>query len=232
MSRKQKIIVSLITVALVAILTFSGIGWGFTHRDLDVAKNELSGAKMTLATKEGELSAIRDELSAIKNELKSMQAYLSSAEAGLQSANNFLLKVKTELEDTKTKLANLQGNAYNLHNLTSEEVIEFMEIDKTNLNEYVEGKYVCSHFVRDVNDNAERQGIRCAIVLISFPEQSHAIVAFNTTDEGMVYFDAITDDRVKPVIGKEYSRCIEPKNSRNYAESDFDDTIEDIIVIW
>jgi hypothetical protein len=66
MSRKQKIIVSLITVALVAILTFSGIGWGFTHRDLDVAKNELSGAKMTLATKEGELSSIKEELVGIK----------------------------------------------------------------------------------------------------------------------------------------------------------------------
>ena len=232
MSRKQKIIVSLITVALVAILTFSDIGWSFTHRDLDVAKNELSGAKMTLATQEGELSAIKEELAGTKSELKSTQTYLSSAEAELQSANNFLLKVKTELEDTKTRLANLQGNAYNLHNLTFAEVIEFLEEDKTNLNEYVEEEYVCSHFVRDVNDNAERKGIRCAIALISFPEQSHAIVAFNTTDEGMVYFDAITDDRIKPVIGKEYSRCIELKNGRNYEEPDFDDTIEDIIVIW
>jgi len=232
MSRKQKVMVSLLAVSLAVVITLSGIGWNFTQRSLALARSELTGAQVVLATKESELSTVKGELLDIKSELKSTQSHLLSTESELQSTNNYLLNIKTELEETKTRLANLQVGAYNLHNPTFDEVIEFLEKDQTDQNEYVEGEYVCTHFVRDVNNNAERQGVRTAIVLLTFPQQSHAIVGFNTVDKGMVYFDAITDDRVRPVIGKEYWRCVEPRNGRHYTKPEFDDTIEDIIIIW
>jgi len=67
---------------------------------------------------------------------------------------------------------------------------------------------------------------------VRFPDTGHAIIAFDTTDEGMVFFEPITDDRVRPVISKRYYRCVEPKPGYIYEAPSFNDTIVDIVVIW
>ena len=127
------------------------------------------------------------------------------------------------------------GHGYTLRDPTYREVITFLSQDKTDKNKYIEdtyGVYVCSHFARDVCNNAEEQGLRCAYITLRFPDSGHAIIAFDTIDEGLVYFDAITDDRVIPVIGKGYTSCIETKPGYYYEMPQYDDTIMDILVIW
>jgi len=127
------------------------------------------------------------------------------------------------------------GHGYILRDPTYAQAVAFIRDDRTNENEYVEGTYgvyVCSHFARDVCNSAEGKGLRCAFVEIRYPDSGHAIVAFNTIDEGLVYFDAVTDERVRPVVGKRYYQCIEPRPGYYYAPSSFDDTIMDILVIW
>ena len=127
------------------------------------------------------------------------------------------------------------GHGYTLRNPTREEAVAFMEEDKTSDNEYDDsdyGIYVCTHFSRDVCNNAEAEGLRCAIVHVVFPDSGHAIVAFDTIDEGLVYFEAITDEEVIPKVGKSYYKCILPKSGHYYGAPLFDDTIMDIIVTW
>jgi hypothetical protein len=124
------------------------------------------------------------------------------------------------------------GHGYTLRDPTCAEAVAFIHEDRTDENTYVEDTYVCSHFSRDVCNNAEEKGLRCAYVEIRYPGGGHAIVAFNTTDQGLIYFDTITDERAKPVIGKRYYRCVEPKPGYYYEEPSFDDTIMDILVIW
>ena len=127
------------------------------------------------------------------------------------------------------------GHSYTLRDPTYEELVTFLRQDKTDTNEFVEdtyGIYVCSHFARDVCNNAEEDGLRGAFVELRYPEEGHAIVAFNTIDEGLVYFDPQTDERVKPIIGKRYYQCIEPKPGYYYEKPPHDDTIMDILVIW
>jgi hypothetical protein len=128
------------------------------------------------------------------------------------------------------------GHGYTLRDPTYEEAVAFMEEDKTSDNEYDNsdyGVYVCSHFARDVCNNAEAEGLRCAVVHLVYPGTvGHAIVAFDTIDEGMVYFEAMTDARTNPEIGKRYYKCIETKPGYYYAEPDYDDTIMDILVTW
>jgi hypothetical protein len=126
-------------------------------------------------------------------------------------------------------------NGYTLIDPTYGQAVHFLTVDKTSDNRYIEGSYgiyVCSHFARDVCNNAEEQGFRCAYVEIRYPDGGHAIVAFNTVDEGLVYFDAMTDERVRPVIGMRYYQCIEPREGYYYEAPSFDDTIKDILVIW
>jgi len=132
-------------------------------------------------------------------------------------------------------VADSLGHGYDLKDPTYKEVISFLRQDKTDRNEYIEdtyGVYVCSHFARDVGNNAEEAGLRSAFIELRYLDKGHAIVAFDTVDEGLVYFEPRTDERVRPVVGKRYYECIEPEPGYYYTEPDFDDTIKDILVIW
>jgi len=124
------------------------------------------------------------------------------------------------------------GHGYTSRDPTYGEAIIFLKEDETDRNKHVEESYVCSHFARDVCNNAEEEGFRCAFVEIRYSEGGHAIIAFDTIDEELVYFDPQTDEKVKPVIGKRYYRCIEPRPGYYYEKPSFDDTIMDIFVIW
>ena len=127
------------------------------------------------------------------------------------------------------------GHGYTLKDPTYEAVITFLGQDKTVENRYIDGTYgvyVCSHFAKDVGNNAEEAGLRSAFVELRYSDGGHAIIAFDTIDEGLAYFDAQTDERVRPVIGKRYYQCIEPKPGYYYTRPSYDDTIKDILVIW
>ncbi len=127
------------------------------------------------------------------------------------------------------------GHGYTLRDPTYNEVVTFLRKDKTDENKYVEdtyGVYVCSHFVRDIGNNAEEAGLRSAFVELRYLEGGHAIIAFDTIDKGLVYFEPQTDERVRPVVGKRYYQSIEPKPGYHYEKPALDDTIMDILVIW
>ena len=124
------------------------------------------------------------------------------------------------------------GHDYTLRNPTYREAIAFMEKDKTDSNKYNEAAYACGHFARDICNNAEAEGLRCAAVILRYPDGDHVIIAFETIDEGLIYFEPQGDERVKPVIGERYYLCVEPKPGYYYEKPSYDDTIRDIIVIW
>lgn len=123
------------------------------------------------------------------------------------------------------------GEGYTIRDPTYAEVIAFLLTDTTNSNEYSDPTYVCDHFSRDVCNNAEDAGFRCAFVGLRYPEGSggHSIIAFNTSDRGLVYFEPQTDDRVEPAVGEKFHECVE---GQPFAPPPYDDTIDDILVIW
>ena len=123
------------------------------------------------------------------------------------------------------------GHGYTLKDPTYAETVAFLAEDKTDENEYNEDSYVCSHFSRDVCNNAETEGLRCAIVVLRHPTDgsggNHVIIAFNTIDKGMVYFEPQFDDRVQITLGKSYSEI------NGYQQAFlYDDTINEVLVIW
>ena len=127
------------------------------------------------------------------------------------------------------------GHGYTLRDPTYAEAVAFMSQDSTNGNEYDEsdyGVYVCTHYSRDTNYNAEIAGYRCAFVELRYSESGHTIIAFDTIDKGLVFFEPQSDELVVPEIGKRYYQCVIPKPGRYYPEPSFDDTIRDILIIW
>ena len=124
------------------------------------------------------------------------------------------------------------GHGYTIKDSTYDGVLAFLAQDKTDESEYVADFYVCSHFARDVCNNAEEAGIRCAFVELRYSGQGHTIVAFDTIDMGLVYFEPQSDERVNPEIGLRYYQTVVPEPGYYYEPPDYDDTILDILAIW
>jgi hypothetical protein len=118
------------------------------------------------------------------------------------------------------------GHDYCLKDPTYAEAVAFLASDRTDRNHYDDESYVCSHFSRDVCNNAEAEGLRCAFVELRYSDAGHSIVAFDTIDRGLVYFEPQFDDEVSVEIGWRYSQL------NDYVTPSYDDVIRDILVIW
>lgn len=232
MSTVLKTVFALVIVALAVGVGYCWYGWNQTRLDLHLSQGRITSMEQSLGRYQQELAAKLDELASTAAQLETVRSRLSSVESELGETGDSLSTVQADLEDTQARLASIQTGALNLHNPTLKEVLDFLKEDKTDANDYTSGEYVCLHFVRDVKEKAVSLGIRCAYVHIRFPVMAHSILAFETVDQGLVYFDAITDERVRPEIGREYWRCVEPKPGIQYKKPDYNDTIEEIIVIW
>ena len=91
-----------------------------------------------------------------------------------------------------------------LKNPTFRELRDFIIKDPTSRNDFVLNQYECRHFATDVDNNAEADGLRCGFVLLCFERGQHAVVAFDTTDRGLVYIEPQTDCRIHPEVGGKY----------------------------
>ncbi|MBM3166099.1 MAG: hypothetical protein FJZ94_01420 [Chloroflexi bacterium] len=135
--------------------------------------------------------------------------YQAGYEAGRQAA----------LKDT--------SNRFSLRNPTFQEMLELLARDKTSEHKYIPGEYVCVDFSHEVNNNAEAQGIRCAVVDIFYPEgKGHTIVAFETTDKGLQFVEPQFDHLVTVEVGKSYSQA------NGYKTPPGDDTILRYLITW
>jgi len=90
---------------------------------------------------------------------------------------------------------------------TYDEVMTFISQDYT---EKTGGN--CLDCATKLNDNAIAKGIWCYVVLFNYFTGtscgSHAIVAFDTVDKGMVYIEPQTDQIVRLELGKDYSEYL------------------------
>jgi hypothetical protein len=202
--------------------------------ELKSTRAELESAKATLLAKEATLRSTRAELDSVKTKLASTLASLSAREAELETVKEKLAEREIELADLQVSYQGLMtGHGYTIRDPTYRELVRFLKADDTDKAKYIEGKYECTEFAADLCNRAEEEGIRCAYVILSFPNgMGHAIVAFNTIDEGLVYVEPQHDEFVKVELGKRFYQCIVPRPGYYYEEPSYDDTIEQVLVIW
>ena len=72
------------------------------------------------------------------------------------------------------------------------EVVRFVEEDKTETHEYT-SSFDCRDFARVLKENANKRGLKCAAVVLTYSITGHVINAFDTTDKGIVYFNPQDD---------------------------------------
>ena len=202
---------------------------------------ELGTAEIELSTVEAELGTTRAELGTAELELNTAKGLVESLRAELGTAEIELSRTEEFVESLEATLSNLQvnydrlttGYGYVLRDPSYQEMKDFLARDETSRQEYVPGEYTCVDFAKDVKANAAEEGIRCVYVIIEYRGGGgHAIVAFDTTDRGLVYVEPQFDWEVEPEIGKRYYQCVIPPPHYRMESPDYDDTITRIIVIW
>ena len=190
------------------------------------AGDELKSRRAELASLQTELASTQAESAPAQAELESLEAELDSIQVGFEALEDQLVELQVSYDGL------LAGHGYTITDPTYKEMLAFLRKDRTDGREYVEGEYVCEDFAKDVCNNAEENGIRCAFVAVGYPDGGHAIVGFDTVDGGLVYIESQSDEIVEPVVGKRYYQCVIPKPGYRYEEPDYDDTIEKILVVW
>jgi len=107
-------------------------------------------------------------------------------------------------EDDVSSEPDSDSQAIELRNPSFQELRDFILKDTTSRNSFVLNKYECRHFTTTVNNNAEAAGLRCAFVLLCFDQGQHSVIAFETTDRGLVYIEPQTDAAIHPEVGGYY----------------------------
>lgn len=129
------------------------------------------------------------------------------------------------------ELINVDYTDRNLKNPTYLEMKEFLARDRTDSKR--DDSYICGNFANDVKRNAIGKEIRCAGVIIRFgnekifgaEERGHALVAFQTTDRGIIFIEPQRDKEVKVTLGIHY---FEDNGLKEWVSEDFDD----VIIVW
>jgi hypothetical protein len=164
-----------------------------------------------------------------QNELDDISTQLEEMTKEFEYVNQSLQENLTQLENI------LSADTYEFYDPTYSEVAQFMENDNTNTLPYDARDFNCLHFSRTFITNAKQLSMRCALIIINFEETnvSHAIVGFNTTDQGMVYIEPQSDEWVEDLeLGNDYWTDCVVSNGIYYHAEEPDDTIREILIFW
>ena len=136
-----------------------------------------------------------------EQELAKTLAELNATKAELERVKIQLNQTLAELNEAKARIEVLKRDYYLLRkNITFKDVRRFLWRDDTD----VHGKGLCYHRAIRMWHNAVEDGLFASPVVLTFPGAGHMIIAFNTTDKGIVYVDPELDVFVNVTLGRDY----------------------------
>ena len=182
------------------------------------------------------------KISRLEQEITSLQIALNGNQQTLDTLNNQLNNKQNEIKQTSVNLNNTinelelrqSSRRYALTDPLFWSARNFLSTDSTDRKTYDEETFNCANYAQEVNNNAENKGIRCAYVVVYFSDsnEAHSLIAFETTDQGLKFFEPQTDERVDLQIGKSYwSDCVIANGNYYYLEKP-GDTIEEYTIYW
>ncbi len=111
-----------------------------------------------------------------------------------------------EIDELREDLATLQTNYENLLERLRQSTLEnpawselkgLLAQDDTDMLPYHKDSFDCADFAITLRDRMWKYGVRCAYVEVSFSEgEGHALNAFETTDNGLIYVDNTRADQI------------------------------------
>ncbi len=217
-------------------------------RDNTLLRTSLNSLNNTIERKNQQLNESNQLIEQSKNIIDTLSETIQNQQILID--NYYYLVQQTEVEKTwiNDKLQrqieineNLTNEIIELYselryfndNLTSivkhpsyDEMVAFLQLNTIDQNEYITPNYVCYHFAMDTINDAFYSGYYSAYVQIQFADgTSHAIIAFQTIDRGLVYVEPQSDSIVTVQEGIRYW-------VDNGYPSDHDDTIIEVRLVW
>jgi len=140
----------------------------------------------------------------------------------LNLLNNTLKQLNEKIKNIVLDIAELRAKIYlmendikilkvgfksGLKNPTLKVLKDFIRKDDTDKYEYIKGKFTCINFTNEFIKNFAKEGYySCvAIIFIHNKTSSHALVAVNTKDVGLVYVEPQSDDILYDLkVGDDY----------------------------
>jgi len=211
--------------------------WNKTNHLLVLTRSEFDSVQRGMQT---QIDANSQRMQTLQSELASVRNTLNATNASFIQAQTELGETKSELEAKQQEMSALQTNyerlitgyGYVFNDPTYRQMKDFLATDTTDANEYDLKTYNCTDYSSSVIDAAAKQKTRCAYVSIDYPDSAHAIVAFNTTDRGIVYIEPQSDDEVLLEVGKHYYQSVIPTSDYYYLPPIYDDTVVRFNIIW
>ena len=118
------------------------------------------------------------------------------------------------------------ARGYDIRDPTYSEALDFVAQDQTDKTEYKTDEYTCNDFTAALKTNALNRGLKSFFVYIEFyGPYAHAIIAFNTTDRGMIFIEPQSDDVVNLRVGQPYW------DRSKYLPPPYDDTVKEFDLI-
>ena len=177
----------------------------------------------TIYDMDREIGKLKTNLFYTEWKLNQTKDYLEEVERDY----NDLIKVKESLEDSNKDLKQEKSRLYEQYqssiekvekmeesklfkNITYDRIDRFLWNDDTDDNEYIENNYTCMDYSNDVLKNAYDEGIYgCVVEMYMDNGYAHAIISFNTTDEGIIYVEPQSDKIMKNLeIGDDYCQKV------------------------
>jgi hypothetical protein len=196
---------------------------------IQAEKNLLINQKGTLENQldslQSQITDLEVERTSLLSEISNLQTQISSLEVEVvESYSNGY--TEGEIEGYIQGVIDGAGRGYTIRDPTYSEAILFVDSDRTDMNPYIEGEYVCWNFAADFIENGSNQGYKVGFVYIQFPQSAHAIVCLNTTDNDLIFIEPQDDNIITELtIG-------EPYWDRDRYIVDYDDTIQLFEIIW
>ncbi|MDP8202272.1 MAG: hypothetical protein P9M11_09085 [Candidatus Tenebribacter burtonii] len=180
-------------------------------------------------------SELFQEKQNLQSELDGREEELTNLNSQIYNSKNELISTRYSLNITISELEMRKSDGiYELHNPSYSEAMTFVSKDKTDRKKYNEETFNCAHYTLEVNNNSEIEEMRCAIVFVDLSGgEGHALIAFNTTDKGILYIEPQSDQKVNLKVGDDYwADCVVVRSSRYYYKRDPDNIVEDYEIYW
>lgn len=164
---------------------------------------------------DSDCGAVEAENASLKSQVSNLQSRLDTAATGQDSLQSQLDSLQEQYDSLQEQLDSVQADYQSLldskesdlRDPTWEELRAFLLADTTDEREYIADEFDCEGFTVTLRWNAALRGFRSAYVALGFESggTGHALVAFDTVDQGLIYVDDTGHDAIAYVEkGKTY----------------------------
>jgi hypothetical protein len=182
---------------------------------VDSLNSQLSSANSLVTSLNNQIAPLKDQIASLGKQLSDAKSQMGTSQSTITGLQSTVSQLQAELElyhDTGIRVSSGVQPLYRtthgpvsitnnvlVHDPTWSELKSFILADTTDSNYYDPLSYTCGDYAQDVHNHAEAAGIRAAYVEVGLTLQGtlvyHALNAFVTTDQGLIYVDCTGIER-------------------------------------